>query len=43
MNALRSAMTELRIKSGTVVTWLDEDSTDGRFHIVPAWKWLLAE
>jgi predicted AAA+ superfamily ATPase len=33
----------LVVKRGTIVTWLDEDVSDKRLEIVPAWKWLLAE
>ena len=29
------------IRDCTIVTWDDEDETDG-IRIVPAWKWLLA-
>ncbi|MDY6792875.1 MAG: ATP-binding protein [Thermodesulfobacteriota bacterium] len=43
VGALLSAMGELGLKRGTIVTWLDEDLSDKRLEIVPAWKWLLAE
>lgn len=43
VGALLSAMDELGLKRGTIVTWLDEDVSDKRLEIVPAWKWLLAE
>jgi len=43
VNALLSAMQELGLSQGTIVTWLDEDVSDKRLDIVPAWKWLLAE
>jgi len=43
VGALLSAMDELGLKRGTIVTWLDEDLSDKRLEIVPAWKWLLAE
>lgn len=43
MSALRDAMSELRIRSGTIVTWLDEDSSDERIRVVPAWRWLLED
>ena len=43
VSALLSAMDELGLKRGTIVTWLDEDVSDKRLEIVPAWKWLLAE
>jgi len=38
-----SAMQELGLSRGTIVTWLDEDVSDKRLDIVPAWKWLLTE
>ena len=43
VGALLSAMDELGLKRGTIVTWLDENLSDKRLEIVPAWKWLLAE
>ncbi len=43
VGALLSAMDELDLKRGTIVTWLDEDLSDKRLEIVPVWKWLLAE
>lgn len=39
--ALREAMRELRIRSGTIVTWLDEETVDKSIQVVPAWRWLL--
>jgi len=42
--ALQTAMKELGLNKGTIVTWLDEeDISDKRIKIVPAWKWLLIE
>ena len=43
VGALLSAMDELGLKRDIIVTWLDEDVSDKRLEIVPAWKWLLAE
>ena len=43
VRALLSAMDELGLRRGTIVTWLDEDVSDERLEIVPAWKWLLTE
>jgi hypothetical protein len=40
IGGLLEAMKELRIRSGTVLTWLEE-GREGRIRIVPAWKWLL--
>ena len=39
--ALLSAMDELQVQRGTIVTWLDADTPDDRLTIVPAWQWLL--
>lgn len=41
--ALLSAMEELGVRRGTIITWLDEDVSDKRLEIIPAWKWLLTE
>jgi len=43
VSALLSAMQELGLSRGTIVTWLDEGVSDKRLDIVPAWKWLLTE
>jgi len=43
VHTLQSAMKELGLSKGTIVTWLDEDVSDKRLDIVPAWKWLLAK
>lgn len=40
---LQSAMEELSIPSGTIVTWDDEARQDNNIDIVPIWKWLLLE
>jgi hypothetical protein len=39
---LLEAMKELGLKKGKILTWLDEDLSDERIDIVPAWKWLLS-
>src|SRR6266446_5630296 len=39
--ALLSAMDELQVPRGSIVTWLDADTSDDRLTIVPAWQWLL--
>ena len=41
LRGLKSAMTELGINSGTIVTWDDEVVRDDDIHIVPAWKFFL--
>ena len=42
MKALKDAMAETDIDDGTVVTWDDERDIDG-VHIMPVWKWCIAE
>jgi len=42
LRGLKSAMNELSITSGTIVTWDDETSLDDNIGVVPAWKWLLS-
>ena len=39
--ALLYAMDELQVQRGSIVTWLDADTSDTRLTIVPAWQWLL--
>jgi len=36
-------MNELEVNRGTIITWLDEDSSNDRFEIIPAWKWLIMQ
>jgi predicted AAA+ superfamily ATPase len=43
VGALMSAMQELKVEQGTIVTWLDEDAPVESINIVPAWKWLVSE
>lgn len=40
---LQSAMAELSIPSGAIVTWDDEARLDTNINAVPIWKWLLTE
>jgi hypothetical protein len=40
---LQSAMEELSIPSGTIVTWDDEAQLDNNINVVPIWKWLLMD
>ena len=39
---LQSAMNELAIDTGTIVTWDDEATLEGNVNVIPVWKWLLA-
>jgi predicted AAA+ superfamily ATPase len=41
VGSLLAAMKELGMKHGTLVTWLNEEISDDRIDVVPAWKWLL--
>lgn len=41
IRGLRSAMDELSISSGTIITWDDEISLDSNIKVIPVWKWLL--
>lgn len=41
LRGLQSAMQELAIDSGTIVTWDDEAALEGNISVVPVWKWLL--
>ncbi len=43
VKALQTAMEELQLPHGTIVTWLDEGAVDDRIAIVPVWKWLLTQ
>jgi len=40
---LQSAMKELSIPFGTIITWDDEARLDNNINAVPIWKWLLNE
>ena len=42
VRGLLSAMKELDVRQGTIVTWLDEDASNESVQIVPAWKWILS-
>ncbi len=41
VRGLSSAMAELSMDGGAIVTWDDEAALDGAIRIVPIWKWLL--
>ena len=38
---LKSAMDELSLSAGTIVTWDDEADIDDKIKVIPIWKWLL--
>ncbi|MHB8090543.1 MAG: ATP-binding protein [Syntrophales bacterium] len=40
LQGLKSAMAELSIPAGTIVTWDDETATENNINIIPIWKWL---
>ena len=41
LRGLQSAMKELSIDYGTIVTWDDEATLEENVNVVPVWKWLL--
>lgn len=41
LHGLKSAMDELSLQTGTIVTWDDETVIDKRIKVIPVWKWLL--
>lgn len=41
LRGLQSAMQELSVGSGTIVTWDDETTLEGNIQVAPVWKWLL--
>jgi predicted AAA+ superfamily ATPase len=41
LRGIKSAMKELSITSGTIVTWDDETLLENNINVVPIWKWLL--
>lgn len=41
LQGLKSAMDELPISTGTIVTWDDEMIIEDRINVVPIWKWLI--
>jgi hypothetical protein len=38
---LKSAMEDLSVFSGTIVTWDDEAEIEENVRAIPVWKWLL--
>ena len=41
LRGLKSAMDELSITSGTIVTWDDEAIIENKIKVIPIWKWLV--
>jgi len=41
LRGLKSAMEELSLATGTIVTWDDETVIEDEIKVVPVWKWLL--
>ncbi|MFA6292541.1 MAG: ATP-binding protein [Victivallales bacterium] len=41
LRGLKSAMTELGIDKGRIITWDDEKTLEGNIPVIPVWKWLL--
>jgi predicted AAA+ superfamily ATPase len=40
---LKSAMDELSLTTGTIVTWDDETIIEKQIKVIPIWKWLLGK
>lgn len=43
VRALLTALDEVNVEKGVLVTWLSENEINERIEVVPAWKWLLHE
>ncbi|MBU3931981.1 MAG: hypothetical protein KKF01_06025 [Proteobacteria bacterium] len=41
LHGLKSAMDELSLSTGTIVTWDDETIIEKKIKVIPIWKWLL--
>jgi len=41
LQGLKSAMDELSIPTGTIVTWDDETAMENNIKVIPIWKWLV--
>jgi predicted AAA+ superfamily ATPase len=41
LRGLKTAMSELGIDKGEIITWDDEKTLDGNISVIPVWKWLL--
>ena len=41
LQGLKSAMDEVSLPTGTIVTWDDETTLDDKIKVMPVWKWLL--
>ena len=41
LRGLKSAMDELSLSKGTIVTWDDETDIENKIKVIPIWKWLL--
>jgi predicted AAA+ superfamily ATPase len=42
LRGLRSAMNEISLPTGTIVTWDDETVIENKIKIIPIWKWLMS-
>ena len=41
LRGLKSAMDELSLSTGTIVTWDDETAIEDKIKVIPIWKWLI--
>jgi len=42
LQGLKSAMDDLSLPTGTIVTWDDETVIENRIKVIPIWKWLIS-
>lgn len=43
LSAMKAGLKELRLKSGTIVTWNEHERIDDGIDVVPAYRWLLED
>ena len=41
LHGLKSAMDELSLYTGTLITWDDETIIENKIKVIPIWKWLV--
>jgi hypothetical protein len=41
LRGLKSAMDELSLSTGTLITWDDETTIEDKIKVIPIWKWLV--
>ena len=43
LKGLKSAMNELSLSTGTLITWDDENIIENKIKVIPIWKWLCGD